>query len=178
MINNALASRPIPRRLNVLYALRNLLSTIHPGNGYAFDIRGSIYIGKAQFGMETPLPAVSILEAPRGDFGQFAEEGTSRSDTWALLIQGWAPDDVLNPTIPAYYLAEDVESTLGKAMMTSRNTGAPLYPEYYRLGNLVTSLSISPPVVRPPDAASAKAYFYLPVRLGLAMTISNQHVKR
>lgn len=177
-MSNQFVNRQIPRRLNVLYSLRTLISSIATVDGAAYDLKDSVYIGRGTFGEETPLPAVSILEAPRGDFGEFADDGAARSDQWSLLIQGWAPDDVLNPTIPAYYLAEDVETALGRVMMTNRHNGQPTYPTLYRLGGLITSMSVSPPVVRPPDQVSAKAYFYLPVRLGLAMTIAAPHCKR
>lgn len=156
-------------RLNVLIELTNLLKTITPANGYIHDLSTSVFRGRDRFGDESPETMVSILEAPRPDPGR--EVGTldrARHERWSLLLQGWCPDDTANPTDPVYELMEDVERCLRQITAEMPN-GRPVFPAIYLLGNRITSFSFGPGVVRPPtETISAKAFFYLPVQIGLA----------
>lgn len=156
-------------RLNVLIALTDLLKTITPANGYTHDLSTSVFRGRDRFGDEAPDTMLSILEAPRPDPGrEIGDLDRARNERWTLLVQGWCPDDSTNPTDPVYELMEDVECCL-RQVTAEKSGGHPEYPEHYLLGNRITGLTFGPGVVRPPtEGISAKAFFYLPVQLGLA----------
>jgi hypothetical protein len=53
----------------VLIALTDLLKTISPANGYSFNLTTSLFRGLSRFGDESPETMVSLLEAPKPDFG-------------------------------------------------------------------------------------------------------------
>lgn len=158
-------------RLAVLKKLTEHLRGITPANGYDYDLSASVFRGRSLFGEGDPIPMLSILEAPQSDEGVFAGENKSqRSENWSLLIQGWAQDDVANPTDPAYGLMDAVERHLLRLIQVSQINGEPLYPVEYMLGRSVAGVTIPPGVVRPPmEMVSSKAFFYLPVMLALVM---------
>ena len=157
-------------RLQVLKALSAHLEAVSTSE---FNLAGCVFRGRAFFGDDSPETMISILEAPRPDVPTYA--GTNREaslEQWQLLLQGWTKDDIVNPTDPAYGLMDAVEQRLGRIIATSPNTGSPLYPDEYMLGNLIASFSFGPGVVRPPtEGPSGKAWFYLPVRVGLAYSV-------
>lgn len=164
------------QRLAVLKALTAHLKGITPANGYVaatwgvdYDLSTSVFRGRSLFGEGDPLPLVSILESPRSDAGLFAGEGNrARKEEWSLLIQGWAADDVANPTDPAYGLMDVVEHRLLRLTAVSTTSGDEIYPGEYLLGRSVADVAILPGVVRPPmEQVSSKAFFYLPVRITL-----------
>lgn len=164
------------QRLDVLKALTAHLEGITKDNGYPYDMKGKVYRGRDRFGADfvSRLPFLSILEAKATDYGNFAnEEQTVRLDDWVLLVQGWVPDDARNPTDPAYDLVATVESRL--AMLIAKDEdGRPMYPGVYRLGEMVATLTLAQPVVRPPEEGlSDTAFFFLPVRVGLKVDIRN-----
>lgn len=159
-------------RLNILIALTNHLKTLTPDLGYTNDLSESVFRGRTLFGANiTNRPLVSIIEAPRPDFSVYTGEGQDfRRDVWTLLIQGLAEDDALNPTDPAYHLAYEVEQHLFRLIEVRSQTGAPRYPDIHLLGGLITSMEVAAPVVRPPEQnVSTSAFFFLPVRLGVAV---------
>lgn len=161
----------MPLRLAILIALCDHLKKITPTNGYTYDLSEAVFRGRTIIGAErSPGAMLSIIEAPRPDVASFAGEwNDSRRDQWTLLIQGVADDDKANPSDPAYYLVAEVEQQLSRITAT-KGSGSPLYPDEFNLGRLVTGLEIAPPVVRPPeDRVSASAYFFLPIRLGVAV---------
>ena len=163
-------------RLDVLKRLTVHLKGITPANGYEYDLSpdsafpsGKVFRGRVLFGVNDPVPLVSILEAPRPDQGKFAgENGYQRSESWPLLVQGWAADDEENPTDPAYALMDAVENRLSRLIAQDATSGAEIYPDEYLLGRTIGSLVVLPGVVRPPMAEmSSKAFFYLPILVGL-----------
>lgn len=163
-------------RLTVLKKLTDHLLGITPANGYDYDLaaeprfpKGKVFRGRTIFGANDPVPLLSILEAPRNDQGQFAgENGYQRSEAWNLMIQGWTSDDEENPTDPVYGLMDAVEHRLARLIAQDVNSGMVVYPDEYMLGGTVSSLAVLPGVVRPPMAeVSSKAFFYLPIRVGL-----------
>lgn len=157
-------------RLAVLKALTDHLAATTVADGYNFDLVGAVFRGRGRFGDGDPDTMVSILENPRPDFGSFAAGGSLRSEGWPLLIQGWTVDDKLNPSDPVYGLLDDVERRLGRLIAVSEHTGNPLYPSEYLLGRKITGLEITPGVVRPPtDGISSRCFFFLPLRVGLAV---------
>lgn len=165
----------MPKRLRIIDALTRCLSEISVANGYTHDIIGGVWRGVAQFGADNEVPMLSILESPNPDIGVFAGSGSrGRKESWTLYLQGWGKDDPMHPTDPAYYLAADVEKCLARVMMTGSN-GRHAYPEIYALGNTISGLELAPPVVRPPDTLSTKAYFYMPVRLDIAVNLADPY---
>lgn len=157
-------------RLTVLKKLTDHLKGITPANGYpGYNLSSSVFRGRTLFGENDPVPLVSILEAPRPDQGKFAgEDNYQRKEDWSLVIQGWAHDDIANPTDPAYNLMDVVEMHLHRITAVDSSSGFEVYPNEYMLGRTISSLDVLPGIVRPPSAeVSAKAFFYLPVRVGL-----------
>lgn len=172
----------IPLRLVVLKRLTTLLEQINAldQNGVAYNLTGNVYRGRTEFGTETMLPALSILEAPAPALGNFAGEngGEAMRDTWLLLIQGWATDDKLNPSDPAYYLAAATVQQLAKITATrSDGSGRPADPVNHLLGGIIDKLEVGPYVVRPLDnTSSSRAFFYLPIRMGIAQLLSEPYL--
>lgn len=156
------------KRLRILRALTKHLEGINGVDPYQFDVSETVYRGRDMFGPHDPLPALSILEGKATDYGTYADDNNSvRKDEWLLLVQGWVKDDTLNPTDPAYELLYDVELRLSD-IVAEDHKGKPKFPGIYLLGGLISSLRLASPVVRPPEEAmSARAFFYLPVLVGL-----------
>lgn len=165
----------IPTRLVVVQRLCSLLETVE-FKGESLDLEGSVFRGRNIFGDESKAPALSILEAPRPDFATYAgEEQFMRKDSMILMIQGRAIDDKLNPSDNAYWLSAAVEQRLSRVTAV-KSGGRPLFPEDYLLGNLITSMEVAPPVVRPPeDKVSSSAFFFLVLRVGIAVAISDPY---
>lgn len=161
-----------PIRLAILIALTEHLKTITPANGYTNDLSEAVFRGRNLLGADLrERPMVTILEAPRPDIAVYTGEwGDQRLDHWTLLVQGVADDDKKNPSDPAYYLCAEVEQHLTRIIDVRPETGSPRYPDIHLLGGLITDLQIAPPVVRPPeDRVSTSAFFFLPLRLGVAV---------
>jgi hypothetical protein len=164
-----------PYRLAVLLRLQLLLEEICKADGDLYDMQGHVHINRLLFGAEVQQAheaTLSIIEAPRPDFATFAGDGDSRADRWTLMIQGTVPDDKSVDTeyLP-YYFCQDVEKRLLR-ITEVKGSGSPKYPNDYRLGDMISSVEVAPPVVRPPEAqVSSHAFFYLPIRLGIAVEI-------
>jgi hypothetical protein len=168
--------RPKPKRLRIIIALQELLSQISIADGDAFDMVGKVYRNRILIGADinTKPPALAIIEAPRPDFAVFAgEENEARKDNWTLLIQGIVADDRTATTADdAYFLCQDVERRLHRMQATKPGSGSPAFPDVYMLDDMITSIEIAPPVIRPPEAVvSSNAFFYLPIRVGIAARI-------
>lgn len=159
-------------RLRVLQAITAHLEGITQPNGYQHDLTGRVYRGRDLFGTNDKPPFIAIIEAKSSDIGNFADENkTIRSDQFVVLVQGFAEDDKLNPTDGAYQLLMDVEARLSDIIATKPD-GTAEYPGVYNLRGLITSMAIASPVVRPPEnGVSSTAYFYLPLRIGMAVNI-------
>lgn len=156
------------KRLQILKRLTDHLKGIDGAYPYDHDLRENVFRGRTLYGAGDPLPLVSILEGKAADYGSFADDVQSvRKDSWLLLIQGWVKDDTLNPTDSVYPLLADVEMRLSDIVATEN--GKAKFSGVYMLGGLISSLTIAAPVVRPPDdqEVSSKAFFYLPVLVGL-----------
>lgn len=155
-------------RLNVLIALTNLLKTMTPANNWSHDLSNAVFRGRSKFGEDDPETMVSILEAPKPDYGITAGElSQQRKEEWNLLLQGWCPDDELNPTDNAHEMMWEVEQLLNKVVALDKH-GNPKYPNEYLLGRQIANLAFGPGVVRPPtEGISSRAFFYLPVRISL-----------
>lgn len=170
----------IPLRLAILQRLTALLEQINAPDhaGVPYNLVGQVFRGRTEFGDETAIPALSILEAPNPDLGVFAGNNEAFRDTWVLLIQGWALDDKVNPSDPAYYLAAAVQQQLSRVVaMRSDGSARPVDPVNYLLGDSIAGMQVGPYVVRPLEkAASARAFFYLPVRISVAQSIERPYL--
>jgi hypothetical protein len=146
----------IPIRLRVQQALSNSLEQISIANGYKHDLTGHVFRGRDMFDDDDETPLVAILESPDEPDQQTRPRGcTSRKAKWNLFVQGWADDDKSNPTDPAHYLMADVKQRLAHEIAALHVRDA------LGMGNRIDELEFSPGVVRPPDAMSNKAYFWL-----------------
>lgn len=170
------SNRPPPHRLKVIIALQALLSKISTGDGDAFTMTDKVFRNRILIGADISAnpPALAIIEAPRPDYAIFAgEENEARKDLWTIMIQGIVADDrTANTTDDAYFLCQDVERRLNRIQATKGQSGSPLFKDDYLLGGMITTVEIAPPVIRPPEAGVANnAFFYLPIRFGIAAKI-------
>lgn len=155
-------------KLQIQQKLTTILDEITLANGFNTDSTGT-HRGRTTFGEETRTPFIAILESPRADISDFAtEDRTESKSAWTLLIQGFIESTGQeHPTDAAYLFLADVEQQLGKiAAARTNGMGGGVYPEYYMLGGMISSIEVEPAVVRPGgDDVSPMAYFYQPVRL-------------
>lgn len=160
-------------KLQILIRLTELLEGITVQNGYKTTVLG-VYRGRNEFGTETAQPFIALLEAPRADIAQFGnEDHTISKDEWTILVQGFAEYNAEHPTDPAYVFLTDVENRLSMINSTRQDgrVGGE-YPEWFRLGGLITDMVLEQPVVRPADKSiSSTAFFYQPVRFTLVRDI-------
>ena len=156
-----------PIRLEVLKRMTSALEEIVPANGYVHDLAGRVFRGRGVYGDETPLPALSILEAPIPlDQLPSAKDNQNLAGQWELVVQGWVADNRKNPTDPAQVLLADVKKRL--AIERKRVDWDKPEQGIFGLGRSVTALYIGAGVVRPPEEISAKAYFWLTITLDIA----------
>lgn len=168
-----------PARLAVLQALTAHLERLNPATdpAYRFDLRDKVFRGRHVLGDDATefemLPVVSILESPRPDMSVYtAEWGSVRHDHWTLLVQGIMSNSVKHATDDTYWVAAEVETHLARLVAVRQETGSPLYPHEHLLGGLISGLEIAAPIIRPSEkGVSAKAFFYLPLRLQLAVDL-------
>jgi hypothetical protein len=162
-----------PTILNVHKRLTGLFETITPANGFRHDMSESVYRGRGVFGDETPIPAISILQAPIPD--QPAPQpgsGTEQRSRQELVIQGFVEDDRLNPTDPAHLLLAEVKQVLAIERRKIDYSGGP-ENGILGLGRTVTDLYIGAGVVRPADEISDKAYFWLNLTLEIVEDLAD-----
>ena len=146
----------IPIRLRVQQALSLSLEQISIANDYKHDLAGHVFRGRDMFDDDDETPLVAILESPDEPDQQTRPRGcTDRKSKWNLFVQGWADDDKSNPTDPAHYLMADVKKRLAHEIKALREHNA------LDMGKRIDMIEFSPGVVRPPDAMSNKAYFWL-----------------
>lgn len=163
---------PLPFRLRVQKALTAALEQITPANGFVTDMSPftdtkRVLRGRVLFGEDDPLPMISILEEPVAPDNELAPEGgTSGTQSYDLMVQGFVNDDPENPTDPAHILMADV-----KMRLVDLKTDENHADRVFRFGpkaNTVIGVSFGGGVVRPADEVSAVAYFWLRVQLELA----------
>jgi len=169
------------KQLKVLRALTELLEGINPTNEdpetlapYTVDLRNKVFRGRTTLGANVTMPALALLEAPTPVESLHAgKDSLTKLEGWRLLLQGFAADDQINPTDPAYDLKALVERRLSRVIETKQHNGEGLFPEHYLLGKLLTDLKILQGVVRPPEEKiSATAFFYIPLVVGLTTNAS------
>lgn len=175
---------PRSKKLAAMVALTGLLETMTRANGYEYDLAPvrddsgklfpRIYRGRTVFGDDDPVPCLSILEGPLPDENpRYADDNNGvRTEQWVLFLQGWAETNKDNPTDPCYAMMACVQRHISRVVQ-KRQSGLPSYPDVYMLGGAVVSFTIGPGVVRPPqDGVSSRAFFYLPVVLGLPVDVT------
>lgn len=161
-------------KLRILKSLTLQLANVLVSDGGA-PVGPNVYRGRAQFGDETPLPALNILESPKPDIAiTAAENGIVHREDWLLFVQGWIhATDPNQPCDDAYNFMACTELELSKIIAVDKNSGEPQYPGVYLIDNLIAGLSIGPGVCRPPqEGVSASSFFYLPVNVTLTTDCS------
>lgn len=160
-------------KLQVLKELTAHLEGITLANGYQHDLKGKVFRGRAVLGANEQVPILNILETPSPLDGFFADEQkTRRLDTLVLLVQGWAEDDARNPTDPVYPLLADVQRRLSDIVSLDEGTNRPRWPGVYMLKGLISDMDIGQDAVRPAqEGVSAKAFFYMPIRITLPVNL-------
>ena len=158
------------KKLATLKVLCKLLNTVHTDNGYEHNLTENVWRGRYNFDKTDTVPAVAILENidpdryPRLAGQEDYEHGHGISfEQWTLLIQGWVVDDKCNPTDPAYALMADVRKALA---LINKGPSRGETNEFFRLGGLVTGMTMEPGVARPPaEQLSSRAYFWMRITL-------------
>lgn len=175
-----------PLRLRILDALAVVLAGITVAGGYRHDLNAMqtiakgtqderlahkhVFVGRALFGDDDPDLAITILEVPIPiDQAAVPPDSPYSKGEWALLVQGFVPDDLHRPTRPAHVLMADVKKRL--AIEKLRNADF----ELFGMGDHVINMRVGPGVVRPPDEISARAYFWLDVSLQIVEDLSNPY---
>ena len=160
-------------KLQVLKALTAHLEGITLANGYQHDLKGKVFRGRAVLGANEQVPILNILETPSPLDGFYADEQkTLRKDTLVLLVQGWAEDDSRNPTDPVYPLLADVQRRLSDIVSLDEGSNRPRWPGVYMLKGLISDMDIGQDAVRPAqEGVSAKAFFYMPIRITLPVNL-------
>lgn len=174
---------PLPFRLRLMYAISDALAEITPANGYVSDLSpydpgdgsplGRVFRGRAWFGDSDPLPMVSILEGstPADPVEDEPYETQSGEYELTLIVQGFVNDDPVHPTDPAYVLMADVRRRLAlerKRRLPStsgRNGIDPFGLWTTTVKSRIVDIRVGPGVVRPADDLSAKAYFWLSLKI-------------
>lgn len=168
----------LPSRLAIMTAFCNVLTTPTPTEtNDTFGVL-KVHRGRSILGAEVkPLPCLAVIESPITDPGvtYVGDDDEMRRDTLVFLVQGRiddtkndSADGFTQSTDVAYWLEAAVESRLARIQAKDKY-GVPLYPDEWCLGRLITEMKIGSPVVRPPEqTVSATAFFFLPVRVGIA----------
>lgn len=170
----------LPTRLLILQRLQTVIETPTPGQSIdTYNLAGKVFRGRMLIGEEVkPLPAIALIEAPQTDMNAVftRDYQQARKDMWNLFVQGMIDDDPEHPCDAAYHLCAAVESRLARITAVDNDSGNALYPQDHLLGNLITDFEIMAPVVRPPEQnVSGSAFFFLPLRVGVAVPVSNPY---
>lgn len=181
-------------RVRVQKAMTAALEQNVEGDDYNYTLVGRVYRGRSVYGPSDGNFLVSILEPPvPPEWIPVPKETTKQPVNWNLLIQGFVPDDVENPSDPAQMLMADVKKRFAlekKRFVEGAAMQADVYRNPFGLGkfrdgantpehkNYIEAISfIGTGIVRPPDdGVSDKAYFWLPLSLKLVEDIENPFV--
>ncbi|MGI4850420.1 MAG: hypothetical protein ACRYGR_00520 [Janthinobacterium lividum] len=185
---------PVPKDLRILLAVKNQLASITVANGYQQDVSpDQIYIGKAVFGANVPLPALTILESNRPDGpDEYGSLKQGQTVSLKLTVQGWATDveEDSNDTVPLralYTLKADVMKCLARTIKESGPRA--VYPAEKLFGRdaqgqyLVASVTLGPGFVRATSAVSqgntvvtGQASFYLSVTIEYTLNVTDPYL--
>lgn len=168
------------RQLDILKRLTLHLEEITQANGFDFDMDGKVCRGRMVIGDDDPVPLLAINEHLQPDIvlNTAGENNDTREETWILLVQGWVDSAKAQfPTDEAYQLKANVMKKLYE--LIAMHNGDPLFPTAYKLGltDTITNLSIGPGIVSGPrEGVSSKAFFYLPLGVGLVTDLADLFV--
>lgn len=145
-------------------------------NGRPIDLSGVVFRGRQRYGAGEPCPMVNLSQAPNIDIeNNGAGDGRRRSSNKTYLIQGWVPDDFVNPTDPAHELMAEVKMAL--SVILDMDSEHYMLKSYHPQGRpMVSNMNVSTGLVRPPESGiSDKAYFWLPVNFELVENIADPY---
>lgn len=169
-------------QLGILKLLTTHIEGVTPANDYDFDLTGAVFRSRLLYGDDVPETMVSIVEHLQGDITTdvAGEENIESVQTWILLVQGIAKNEIANPLDNLYNLKASVEHRLARLILRDTK-GNPTYPNEFWLGirswKVITGFTIGPGIVSPPrEGISSKAFFYMPIGVGLALNISEPFV--
>lgn len=175
-----MADNVAPRQLRIMRWLTTHLEAIGGPRAEAedsspYDLTGKVFRGRRIISQEEigSDELLSILEAPRTLTIEAAgNEQTKRNEkNWTLLLQGWTLDDKLHPSDPAYWLKAAVEARLAMIVELD-DQGEPKWTEYFRMGGLISDMTIGQGLVRPPEQNITKyTMFYLPLIIQLVSDV-------
>lgn len=165
-------------RLQILLKLTALLETTsvtlsETAGGELANMTGLVYRGRSLMGEESGPIALSITEVPREGYGEWAADEQARKEMWPLQLIGRCPQDHPHPVDSCYELLEAVELVLGR-VVAETEAGDKRYPLDYHLGFTegITKFEFGPGVVLTHREEASSAFFYLPIRVGLAVDIA------
>lgn len=170
------------RQLDILKRIQTQLEGITVDAGYEFDMNGRVFRGRLIFGDDEALPLITIAEHLTADIVSSSAgfNQMNRDELWVLLVQGFVKHDPDNPTDLGYQLKASVEHRLARCIKIVEKTGDPAFPDEYMLGlknDGIVNITIGPGVVssaiRVESGSSAKAFFYLPVGVEMALDVSD-----
>lgn len=140
-----------------------------------YALAGRVWRGRTVITATDAEDALSLLEAPRQiDGAPAAEGGIKRNENWVILLQGFPKDDKTNPSDPAYYMMAATEMALSRLVLEDPRGGGPVYPDEYRLGGIIGTITIGQGVVRPASQeVSRLAMFYIPLTINIQTDVSN-----
>ncbi|ASD51925.1 tail terminator [Pseudomonas phage PspYZU01] len=158
--------------MRIQEAITAVLAEVPKTYGDTETLEGHVFRGRALFGDDDPLPMIAILEDVDEKLQVPTPVGGQTSKTpWTLLVQGFAEDDRLNPSDPAQELLALVKQRLTREAVKAQGTTPGRPPATgpgtgpFGMGNVITSMRMSPGVVRPADEVNGKAYFWFRLTL-------------
>jgi hypothetical protein len=160
-------SQSIPFRLKFLQGLTSVLQGVTPANGFFHDLSDKTFRGRLTFGDSDPIPLVSIIEPPLMPPNSPTPLGAGvRKVSWDLIVQGFADDDIANPTDPAHMLLAEVKIVLAQEVAKLQGTPCPANEIMFGVPRKrIVSFESEIGFVRPSDDISSKAYFWLPLHI-------------
>lgn len=134
--------------------------------------------GRQVLGTDIKAPFVNLVEAIRSGDTVQTNNQNYRNDRVDFLLSGYVDTkNVENPIDEAYYYMGRVEEALHKVTALSERSGSAKYPEWYNLGNTVSSFNYLAPVCHSPsDEVHGKSYFYIYLNFHVAYTPDNPYV--
>lgn len=165
-----------PFRLRVQKAIAAAIGEIAIADGYALDLADKVFRGRLIFGVNDPVPMISIIEPPLpNEMRPSPLASTVEDGWWDIIVQGFVKDDRDNPTDPAHVAMADVKRRLAQELKRKGEGSEARQPNPFgvnydatgaRRKNIIEQFKIGAGVVRPPEeAVSSKAYFWLTLKL-------------
>lgn len=166
---------PSPFRL----AVKEKLATVLSGVEFTYRDEAAprkvdgVYRGRLLFGSEVENQTIIIInEVPIPlETYDIPSGGKVSLSPWNLIIQGWTPEDGLNPTDPADYFLAAVKKALNAE--EQKRHGRQAVGGILDMKGLVDKIHLGAGVCRPADEFSDIAYFYLELTLFIVEDMAN-----